>query len=475
MPHYDLAIIGSGSGNSLITPFWDNKRVAMIDGGTFGGTCLNVGCIPTKMFVYPAQLAASPAEAARLGVDLRLEGVRWTEIRDRIFGRIDAISAAGRRYRADELENVDLYEEHVGFTAPGALRTDSGTEITADRIVVAAGSRAVRPDVPGMDLPQVHTSDTIMRLPSLPRRVLVLGGGFIAAEFAHVFHSFGAAVVQVNRSGRLLRQHDEEISRRFTAAAGRRWRVELGHAVTGINQNADGSVTASFGPDDAGRPLSVEADVVLVATGRVPNADRLGAGDAGLDLNDDGTLAVDDFQRVLAGGRPLDGVYALGDVSNEFQLKHVANREARVVAHNLEHPTDQRRMDRSHVPAAVFSDPQIATVGLTEEQARGQAAPGEEIVTVVQDYGSTAYGWAMEDGEGVVKLVAERNSRKILGAHIMGHEASMLVQPLIQAMATGVDVPAMARGQYWIHPALTEVVENALLALDIDASDDDPL
>ena len=169
MPHYDLAIIGSGSGNSLITPFWDDKRVAMIDGGVFGGTCLNVGCIPTKMFVYPAGLAAAPREAARLGVDLSLDKVHWNDVRDRIFGRIDAISESGRRYRADELDNVDLYQEHVRFTGPRTLGTDSGVELTADRVVVAAGSRAVLPDVPGMGLPQVHTSDTVMRIDGLPR------------------------------------------------------------------------------------------------------------------------------------------------------------------------------------------------------------------------------------------------------------------------------------------------------------------
>ncbi|MFB0835484.1 mycothione reductase [Arthrobacter halodurans] len=475
MPHYDLAIIGSGSGNSLITPHWDDKRVALVDGGTFGGTCLNVGCIPTKMFVYPARLAGTVREAGPLGVDLELRGTRWTDIRDRVFGRIDAISAAGRRYRADELDHVDLYEEHARFTAPRTLLTDSGAEITADRIVVAAGSRAVLPDVPGMGLPQVHTSDTVMRLPELPRRVLVLGGGFIAAEFAHVFHGLGSDVVQVNRSARLLRQHDAEISRRFTEAAGRRWRVELGHAITGISANGDGSVTASFAANDAGRPLSVVADVVLVATGRVPNTDRLGAGAAGFDVGDDGTLCVDDYQRVLSGGAPVDGVYALGDVSNEFQLKHVANREARVVAHNLEHPGAQRRTDRSHVPAAVFSDPQIAAVGLTETQARERAAPGVDVVSVVQDYGSTAYGWAMEDTEGVVKLVAERASGKLLGAHIMGHEASLLIQPLVQAMAAGTDAVTLARGPYWIHPALAEVVENALLSLGVDVPADAPL
>jgi mycothione reductase len=470
MPHYDLAIIGSGSGNSLITPFWDGKRVALIDGGTFGGTCINVGCIPTKMFVYPAAWAAVPAEAARLGVELTLDNVHWNAIRDRIFGRIDAISEGGRRYRADELDNVDLYQEYVRFTGPASLRTDSGTGITADQVVVAAGSRAVVPDIPGMDLPQVHTSDTVMRIDGPPRHVVVVGGGFIAAEFAAIFHGFGSEVVQVNRSQRLLRGNDEEISRRFAEAAGRRWKLELDFSLHSVEDNGDGRVTAVFG-DGGGKQLRLETDIVLMATGRVPNTDRLDVGAAGFDVNADGTLAVDGQLRVLSQGKPLEGVYALGDIANRYQLKHVANREARVVAHNLAHPDRLRGIDYKGVPAAVFSNPQVAAVGLTEEQARRDAADDSEIVVAVQEYGSTAYGWAMEDSEGIVKLIAEKSTGRLLGAHVMGHEASTLIQPLVQAIALDTPVSSLARGPYWIHPALTEVVENALLALDVDVPD----
>ncbi|GAB5079759.1 mycothione reductase [Arthrobacter sp. AD-310] len=473
MPHYDLAIIGSGSGNSLITPFWDGKRVALIDGGVFGGTCLNVGCIPTKMFVYPSGLAGVPREAAGLGVDLGLDKVHWSGIRDRIFGRVDAVSEDGRRYRAEELDHVDLYEEHVRFTGTRSLRTGAGVEITAGQVVVAAGSRPVLPDVPGIDLPQVHTSDTVMRIDGLPGRVVVVGGGYIAAEFAAIFAGFGSQVTQVNRSDRLLRGHDQEISRRFAAAAASRWTLELGYALQSV-EDSGGAATAVF-KDDRGRVLRVTADIVLMATGRRPNTDRLGAEAACFDVNGDGTLAVDANLRVLSGGQPLQGVYALGDAANPYQLKHVANREARVVAHNLEHPDRLRPMDYTAVPSAVFSSPQIASVGFTEDEARSRAAPGTGIATVVQEYGSTAYGWAMEDTEGVVKLIADRSSGRLLGAHILGHEASNLIQPLVQAMHLGTPVHQLARGPYWIHPALMEVVENALLALDVDVPGDAPL
>ncbi len=466
MTHYDLAIIGSGSGNSLITPDWDGKKVAVIDGGTFGGTCLNVGCIPTKMYVYPAQLAAARADAGRLGVDLTLDKVHWRDIRDRIFTRIDAISEGGRRYRAEDLENVTLYDSYVRFVSEHAVETADGQRITADQIVVAAGSRPVLPDIPGINLPQVHTSDTVMRIPDLPERILIIGGGYIAAEFGFVFSAFGSKVTMAARSGPLLRAMDATVSERFTEAAAQQWDVRLHTNVTALVENPDGSVQARLeGPEGES---TLDTDLVLVATGRVPNTDRLGIDAAGFDLHPDGRLAVDKFQRVLRDGKPVEGVWGLGDASSDFQLKHVANHEARTVAHNTVHPENLKASDHRFVPSAVFSSPQIASVGMTEEEAcRDTEARGVELALAVQEYGSTAYGWAMEDSTGFVKLLAEKETGKLLGAHIMGHEASMLIQPLIQAMSFGLDASAMASGQYWIHPALTEVVENALLSLKV--------
>lgn len=464
MTHYDLAIIGSGSGNSLITPDWDGKKVAVIDGGTFGGTCLNVGCIPTKMFVYPAQLAAAGTDAARLGVDQTLDKVHWRDIRDRIFTRIDSISAGGRRYRAEELDNVTLYENYVRFTGEHTLETDDGRQITADQIVVAAGSRPVLPDIPGINLPQVHTSDTVMRIPELPDRILIVGGGYIAAEFGFVFSAFGSKVTMAARSGPLLRAMDATVSERYTETVSKQWDVRLNTQVTSLTENPDGSVRAALSGGQG--DFFLDVDLVLVATGRVPNTDRLDVAAAGFDLRPDGRLAVDEYQRVLKDGKPVSGVWGLGDASSDFQLKHVANHEARTVAHNLVHPGKLRASDHRFVPSAVFSSPQIASVGMTEEEARRDTeARGVELAVAVQEYGSTAYGWAMEDTTGFVKLLAEKESGRLLGAHIMGHEASMLIQPLIQAMSFGLDAATMASGQYWIHPALTEVVENALLSL----------
>ena len=459
--HFDLAIIGSGSGNSIPDERFSEHRIAILEKGTFGGTCLNVGCIPTKMFVHPADLAASVSHARELGVDLTLEGVRWPEIRDRIFRRIDPISVAGRNYRAERLENVTLFEGHARFTGPRTIDTGTGETITADQVVLAAGSRAVVPDIPGLAEVDHHTSDTIMRIDALPERLAIIGGGFVAAEFAHVFGSFGTAVTILNRSDALLRAEDEEVSARFTALARERWDVRLDTTAEKVEEY-DGGIRLHLDTDGVAGTLDV--DMVLVATGRRSNSDGLALDLAGVEVDEDGLVVVDEHQRTTA-----EGVWALGDVSNRFQLKHVSNDEARAVRHNLLHLDRPEAMVTSNhevVPSAVFTSPQIASVGLTEQEARER---GLRYVTARQSFGDTAYGWAMEDTTGFAKVLADPDTGRLLGAHLMGPEASNLIQPLIGAMSFGQTAQEVARGQYWIHPALTEVVENLLLGVCVDA------
>ena len=454
--HFDLAVIGTGSGNSLVTPDFDDKRVAVIEEGLFGGTCLNVGCIPTKMFVYAAEVAETVRDSARYGVDSTLDGVRWRDIRDRIFGRIDPIEAAGRDYRVNG-PNTTAYLGHAEFVGPRELEVQVGDrrhEVTADQIVIATGAHSVVPEVISQSGVPFHTSDTIMRIDALPASMVILGGGFIASEFAHVFSALGVAVRVVTRGPLLLRKEDAEISAQFTALAERKWDVHLAAKVVGAKGSA-GEVALEL---ESGELVSGE--LLLVATGRRPNTERLGLERAGVATDADGTVVVDEFGRTN-----VPGVWSLGDVSSAYQLKHVANHEARVVAHNLAHPDDLRAFDHRFVPSAVFTDPQIASVGMTEAAARDA---GRDVTVVVQKFGDTAYGWAMEDTSSIFKIIADRRTKLILGSHVMGPMASTLIQPIIQAMSFGQTAPDVARGQYWIHPALAEVVENALLGLEFD-------
>ena len=450
--HFDLAVIGTGSGNSIVDERFADKRVAILEKGTFGGTCLNVGCIPTKMFVYPADVAHSAAHGDPLGVETRFDRARWREIRDRIFRRIDPIRDAGRHWRADQNENVTLFEGHARFVDAHTLDTGTGETITADDIVIAAGARPVVPDIEGLADVGFHTSDTIMRIDALPDRLLIVGGGFVAMEFAHVFGSFDTHVTIVNRSATLLRGEDEEVSAAFTGIAQNRWDVRLETKVEKVERYAD--VIRARLSDGS----TVDADVVLVAAGRRSNADGLDLDRTGVRTDDDGVILVDDHQRTN-----VEGIWALGDIANHFQLKHVSNLEARVIQHNLLHPDDLVRAGHDVVPSAVFTHPQVASVGLTERQAAEQ---GVRYVVAKQMYGDTAYGWAMEDTTGFAKVLADPDTGLILGAHVLGPQATNLVQPLVQAMSFGQTAHDVARQQYWIHPALMEVVENLLLKLE---------
>ncbi|MCW2550524.1 MAG: gorA [Mycobacterium sp.] len=463
MEHFDLAIIGTGSGNSIPDPGVDARygemRVAICEQGTFGGTCLNVGCIPTKMFVYAAEVAETIRSSSRYGVDSTLDKVRWTDVVDRVFGRIDPIAAGGAEYKRG-LSNVRVYASHTRFgpTQPDGrytLRTDAGDEFTADKVVIAAGSRVHIP--PAIDECGVkyYTSDDIMRIPALPEHLVIVGGGFVAAEFAHVFSALGVRVTIVIRGHGLLTHCDESICYPFTDIAAKKWDLRTHENVVGAHQDGDRCILRL----DDGK--TIEADMLLVATGRLPNGDQLDAELAGIEVDDNGLVLVDEYQRTTARE-----VFALGDVSSKYQLKHVANHEMKVVRHNLLLDWDDtdamRASDLRYVPSAVFTDPQIAMVGMTEDEAR---AGGFDVVTKVQKYGDTAYGWAMEDEHGIVKLIGDRSTGKILGAHIMGPQASSIIQPIIQAMSFGQTAKEVAQDQYWIHPALPEVIENALLGL----------
>jgi mycothione reductase len=415
------------------------------------------------MFVHTAELAATPGVSSRFGIDEQLLGVRWPEVRDRIFDRIDPIAEGGSEYRhfSPDNANVTVYDGTGRFTGVKELTVDgkdgSTSVFSADQFVLAAGSRPVVPPIPGLEETGYHTSNTVMRLEQLPKRMAIIGSGFVAAEFAHVFASFGVEVTMIARSRTLLRHEDAEVAERFTEIARQKYDVRLNHETVHVGRNANGTIQLKMLHPDGLAELTV--DEVLVAVGRVPNSDLLTLDATGVKVDPSGRVVVDEYQQTN-----VEGIYALGDVTTPHQLKHVANHEARVVKHNLLYPDDRIKSDHRFVPHAVFSSPQIASVGLTEEQAREQAL---EYVVSVERYADIAYGWAMEDTTGFAKLLADPKTGQLIGAHIIGPQAPSVIQPLIQAMSFGLDAYTMARGQYWIHPAMPELIENALLKLDL--------
>jgi mycothione reductase len=459
MHHYDLVVIGTGSGNSIVDDAFRDLDVAIVEHGSFGGTCVNVGCIPTKMFAYTAEVADAVRAAGTYNLDARLDNVRWSEVQRRVLGRIDGIAEEGERYRIEDSPNVTVHLGHARFTGTRTLRVErtdgSGhDDISADQIVIAAGGRPLVPEPVASSGAPFETSDTVMRMREVPRRLTILGGSYIAAEFAHIFGALGAEVTIIDQADRLLGPQDETVAERFTELARRRYDVRTGREVAEVASTGGGGVRVTL---DDGAVL--DADTLLVAVGRVPNSDRLDLDAAGVEVRDNGSIIVDGQQRTTA-----EGVWALGDISTPIQLKHVANREAKVVAHNLCHPDDLWETDHSALPSAIFTSPQIASVGATEQDCRDD---GLDYVTGIAAYSDVAFGWAMQDEDGFCKVLAERGTGRLLGAHIMGPNASILIQPLVLAMVCGIDVTTVATRPYWIHPALTEVVENALRAVDL--------
>jgi mycothione reductase len=469
MPHFDLLILGTGSGNSILTPEFEDWEVAVVERAAFGGTCLNAGCIPSKMFVLPADRMVEAEEATeRLGVTIDARAADWPAIRDRVFSRIDPIAAGGRRYRMGQ-DHVTVFEGDARFVGKRTLRVlghdGSEVEVSADRVVLAAGASPRLPHLPGLDSVPFHTSDTVMRLERLPEHLIILGGGFIAAELGHVFRSLGSKVSVVHRGDRMLRHEDAEVSARFSEVFCERVDLYFDSHATAVRAEG-GRITVEFdqqaGPDGPQFGItgsSVTGDVLLVTTGRDPNSAQIDVAATGVDVDHEGYVITDETLATSA-----EGIWALGDIRNPLQLKHLANQEAHVVSHNLRHPEDPMRIDQRVVPHAVFSNPQIGSVGLTEEQLR---VAGATYLVGRRDYGGVAYGWALEDTTGFAKVLVDRTTKRLLGAHVIGPQAATLVQQLAQAMTFEIPADRLAHEQIWCHPALPEVLENALLdALD---------
>jgi mycothione reductase len=452
--HYDLIIIGAGSGNMLPAPELEHLKTAIIEEDRFGGTCLNRGCIPSKMFIVTADAATNVTGAERLGVFATLDRVEWTAVRDRIFGRIDPLHQAAVDFRRSH--GVDVYTEPARFVAPKVIEVGT-LRLTADIFVIATGARPIIPPIPGLEGVGYYTSDTIMRIDEVPESLIVIGGGFIAAELGYVFGAFGADVTIVGREPRLLMAEDEEISQRFTELTAQSRRVLLDSVVDSVERASDGVAVNVRHLHGAQPPQRLSASALLVATGRRPNTDLLCAPAGGLDLDEHGHLVADRAYRTS-----VPGVWTLGDATNHFQLKHMANAETRVVRHNIVHPEAVKTLPTALRPHAVFSNPQVASVGLTEEEAQAQ---GQSYVKAVRPYAEAAYGWALEDTTSFIKLLADPSTRLLLGAHILGPDAALLLQPLLQAMMLGQTVDQIAHDVLYIHPALVEVVEQALLAL----------
>lgn len=449
---FDLIIVGAGSGNMIPGPEHADWKIAIIEKEKFGGTCLNRGCIPSKMFIHAADVAETIHTAAIFGIKAQVEQVDWERLSRRVWERIDPIADAGAQWRQSQ-PNVTVFTGEARFIEARTLEVD-GQRLSAPKVVLAAGSRPAIPAIPGLEQVGYHTSDTIMHLPRQPRRLAILGGGYIGAELGHFFGALGTDITIINRGERLLQREDDEISQRFTECYARRFSVLLRTQVQRVQQQGD-EITLHLMVD--GTPRQITCDVLLVAIGRVPNTDQLDVARAGIEVNAQGRIVTNAFYETN-----VPGIWALGDITNPHQLKHAANADARVVAYNIAHPHSPRRGNDYAMPHAVFSSPQVASVGRSERELHAQGCP---YLVGKRAYSATAYGWAIEDTESFVKILAHADTRQVLGAHVLGPHAALLLQPLVNAMRFNETIEQLAHETIYTHPALTEVVEQALLEI----------
>ena len=443
MKHYDVIVIGTGAANIITdAAVGQGLSIAVIERDRFGGTCLNRGCIPTKIMVTAANVVREIGEAGRIGVYADNVRMDWDIVTRRLWRKINKNDAIKQYYAA--FPNVDVYEGTASFAGPKtvhvALNDGGGADLTGDRIFIGVGARTNIPDLPGLEEAGYITSETLFgcKYPKRPyKSLIIIGGGPIGCEFAHVFSAAGTDVTIVQRNVRLLPKEDEDISafilEQLTAHG---VRVLLNKTTVSVSCR-DGKKQLVIQDKTSGEYTTVAADEILVAPGIRPMTDLLHVENASVRTDARGFILTNEFLETSA-----EGIWAIGDVNGQAPFRHKANHEAEILAHNLfSHmpPEQWRWVHYDIVPAVTFTYPEAAHVGLTEREARSK---GYEVEVAINHYSASAKGYAMglEPGakdDGFIKLIIDAKTKYILGAHIIGHEASILIQPFVNQLTCG--------------------------------------
>ncbi len=457
MKTYDLIVIGTGSGMNIINPYFEQNpeaSVAVIDKDDPGGICLTKGCIPSKMLVYPADLVRHIQHAGHLGIRATIDDIGFSSIMARMRHHINE-DVSSIRKSLKQAEEVDYYPHPARFVRPKTVDVN-GTNLSGSMILLCTGSRPQIPDIDGLEDAGYLTSDTQLDLDKLPPRTLIIGGGYIAAEYGHFLSAMGSEVTIVGRNPLFLKDEEPEISGIAETEMSEYLTIHTGYEVFEVKRTGE-EKTARCRNIESGNELSVTTDEILVAAGRRSNADFLDPEAGELKVDAEGWIMTNEFLETN-----VEGVWAIGDALGKHQFKHAANYESEIVFTNATagNPSEKRKAEYHAVPHAVFTWPEIAAVGMGEEQAVSEL--GEESVLIgLSRYGDTAKGLAMglEEKTYFVKVLLENRTGRILGAHIIGPEASILIQEIVTLMYTsGRTYPFSAMH---IHPALSEVVERA--------------
>lgn len=437
---YDLFTIGAGSGGVRASRIagTHGARVAIAEEYRYGGTCVIRGCVPKKMLVYASMFAEQLGHTQTKGWTIGDAKFDWAALRDFVNSDVDRLEGL----YGETLGNagVESFSERATITGPNTVKLASGREISARYILVATGGWPVMPEFPGAE--HCISSNEVFHLAEQPKRLVVMGGGYIAVEFAGIFNALGSKVTLVNRSETILRTYEQEVVERLPPIMeARGMDLRMNTQITGVEKLADGSLEVSLSNGE-----KIVADQVLVATGRAPNTAGLGLENAGVKLGHKGEIPVDAYSKTSC-----DSIYAVGDVTDRIQLTPVAIREGHAVADTL-FGDDPRHVDHSCVASAVFSQPSIAAVGLTEAQARREF---DDVKVYTSNFRPMGNIFSHRVERGFYKMVVDGKSDRVLGIHMIGPDSAEIIQAAavaVKAKLTKANFDATVA----IHPTMAE-------------------
>ena len=456
MKEYDVIAIGSGSAMNIVSAMMQSSpslRVAVIDKDEPGGICLTRGCIPSKILLYPAELVRTIERAPAFGIDVEIKGVDFTSVMKRMRSLIDG-EIESIRQGLTQSPNIDYYRSIAEFVGPYKLKAGPET-ITSKMILLCIGSKSIIPPISGLKDVGYHTSDTILHEMKLPNSIAIVGGGYIAAEYGHFLSAMGSIVTVIGRNPQFLPQEEPEVSALAKKELGKHMTVLTNYEVVEASRTSEGKKKLAAVHRGTRERKMITSDEILIASGRGPSSDILHPERGGIKTDEKGWIVVDDY---LESSQP--NVWAFGDANGKHLFKHAANYESVIVYYNA---VLKRRIkaDYHAVPHAVFTYPEIASVGLRQKEAIEQYGI-DGILIGFERFEDTAKGEAMALKDYFVKVILAKESLRILGAHIIGPYASVLIQEIINLMYTRDQSAQPMLEAMHIHPALSEVVQRAI-------------
>lgn len=452
MLKFDLIVIGSGSGLDVANAAAEHGlKVAIVEKDMMGGTCLNRGCIPSKLLIHSADVIDTIRKASLFGINIDGFSTDYSSIIKRVNGIIDPESSQIRE-AFNHIDNPKLFPTEAKFIGKKTMSVGDQI-ITAEKILIACGSRPSIPQIKGLEGSGYITSNEALRLEKQPKILTIVGGGYIACELAHFFGSLDTKINIIQRRDVLLRKEDEDVSKKFTEIFSKKYNVYTGYNPVLVRKEKGIFRVVATGSSGE---VELESDQLLVASGRTPNTDTLDLGKTGVKTNEKGYIITDKFLETTT-----EGIFALGDAAGRYQFKHSANHEAGYAYTNMVHTNKNVGVDYTAMPHAVFSSPQVAGVGFTEQDLRKKEV---EYLKSVYPYSGTAMGEAIDDREGFVKFLVDKKTRRILGCHILGTDASILIHEVLVAMRSGGTIDSLTN-TIFIHPSLSEVVARAAYAI----------